>query len=75
MSFNITPPPSEMDRKDEVLAKAYKNLIYFGRAFLPNDFLKKSESAPFHYEMGQKMIDTKPELGYVILYQEVMVNL
>ena len=60
MSFNITPPPSEMDRRDEVLAKAYKNLIYFGRAFLPNDFLKKSESAPFHYEMGQKMIDTKP---------------
>ena len=60
MSFNITPPPSEMDKRDEVLAKAYSNLIYFGRAFLPNDFLKKSESAPFHYEMGQKMIDTRP---------------
>ena len=52
MTFNITPPPSEMDKRDEVLAKAYSNLIYFGRAFLPNDFLKKSESAPFHYEMG-----------------------
>ena len=60
MSFNITPPPSEMEKRDEVLAKAYSNLIYFGRAFLPNDFLKKSESAPFHYEMGKKMIDTAP---------------
>ena len=43
-TFNITPPPSEMEKRDEVLAKAYTNLIYFGRAFLPNDFLKKSES-------------------------------
>ena len=59
-SFNITPPPSEMEKRDEVLAKAYTNLIYFGRAFLPNDFLKKSESAPFHYEMAEKMIDTAP---------------
>ena len=59
-SFNITPPPSEMEKRDEVLAKAYSNLIYFGRAFLPNDFLKKSESAPFHYEMAKKMIDTAP---------------
>ena len=58
--FNIIPPPSEMEKKDAVLAKAYTNLIYFGRAFLPNDFLKKSESAPFHYEMAEKMIDTKP---------------
>ena len=24
MTFNITPPPSEMDKRDEVLAKAYK---------------------------------------------------
>ena len=49
-----------MEKRDEVLAKAYSNLIYFGRAFLPNDFLKKSESAPFHYEMAKKMIDTAP---------------
>ena len=40
-SFNINPSPEEMARKDEVLYKAYNDLVYFGRAFLPNDFLNK----------------------------------
>ena len=43
-----------------VLQNAFNDLIYFGRAFLPRDFLNKSQSAPFHYEMAKKMIDTKP---------------
>ena len=59
-NFNITPSPSEMKERDDVLLNSFNNLIYFGRAFLPRDFLKKSESAPFHYEMAEKMIDTEP---------------
>ena len=58
--FNITPSPSEMKERDLVLQNAFNDLIYFGRAFLPRDFLNKSQSAPFHYEMANKMIDTKP---------------
>ena len=58
--FNITPSPSEMKERDMVLQNAFNDLIYFGRAFLPRDFLNKSQSAPFHYEMASKMIDTKP---------------
>ena len=41
-NFNINPSPSEMKERDEVLAKSYKSLIYFGRALLPNDVLKKT---------------------------------
>ena len=43
-TFNIIPPASEMSEKDEVLAKCYNDLLFFGRAFLPNDFLNKSAS-------------------------------
>ena len=50
--FNITPSPSEMKERDLVLQNAFNDLIYFGRAFLPRDFLNKSQSAPFHYEMA-----------------------
>jgi len=49
-----------VDTKDEVLSKSYNDLIYFGRAFLPKDFLNKSSSPPFHYEVGTKLISTKP---------------
>ena len=58
--FNITPSPSDMKERDEILQNSYNNLIYFGRAFLPNDFLKKSESAPFHYQIAKELITTKP---------------
>ena len=59
-NFNINPSPSDMKERDDVLLSAFNNLIYFGRAFLPRDFLNKSESAPFHYDMAKKMIDMKP---------------
>ena len=49
-----------MKKRDDVLLQAYNNLIYFGRAFLPNDFLKKSASPPFHSGMAKKMISTDP---------------
>ena len=53
-TFNIIPGPSEMAEKDEVLAKAYNDLLFFGRAFLPNDFLNKSASPPCHYEISKR---------------------
>ena len=59
-NFNINPSPEDMKERDDVLLGAYNNLIYFGRAFLPRDFMNKSESAPFHYAMAEKMIDTRP---------------
>ena len=58
--FNIVSPPSELSEKENVLARSYKDLIYFGRAFLPNDFLNKSQSPFFHYEIAKKLITTKP---------------
>ena len=58
--FNIVPPPSESKINDEVLQKSLKDLIYFGRAFLPKDFLDKSESPKFHYEVSKKLMSTEP---------------
>jgi len=58
--FNIISPPSELTQKDKVLARSYKDLIYFGRAFLPNDFLNKSQSPFFHHEIAKKLITSKP---------------
>ena len=55
--INIIPDVKE---KDEVLARAYSDLLYFGRAFLPADFLNKSSSPKFHEEVGKKLIDTSP---------------
>ena len=46
--------------KELLLHKASKDLILFGKLFLPNDFLHKSESPPFHYDLGKKLISTKP---------------
>jgi phage terminase large subunit-like protein len=59
-NFNINPSPSEMKHADEVLANSYSDLIYFGRAFLPKDFLNKSASPDFHTEVANKLISTKP---------------
>ena len=59
-SFNIIPSPSIMAERDEILKKSYNNLIFFGRAFLPRDFLNKSASPDFHFNVAKKLISTKP---------------
>ena len=51
---------TSLNEKETILSQAYEDLIFFGRAFLPRDFLRKSKSPPFHYEIGQKLISTKP---------------
>ena len=58
--FNIISSPSELSQKEEILSRSLNDLIYFGRAFLPNDFLNKSQSPPFHYDVAEKLITTKP---------------
>ena len=49
-----------VSEKEILLHKASQDLILFGKLFLPNDFLHKSESPPFHYDLGKKLISTKP---------------
>jgi phage terminase large subunit-like protein len=49
-----------LTQKSDILQKAYEDLLFFGRAFLPGDFLKKSESPPFHHAIGQKLTSTQP---------------
>jgi phage terminase large subunit-like protein len=51
---------SDISEKDDVLSKSYNDLLYFGRAFLPQDFLNKSSSPSFHGEISSKLIATKP---------------
>ena len=50
----------QLSDKEKILSRAYTDLIYFGRAFLPNDFLNKSQSPEFHHIIGKKLITTKP---------------
>ena len=59
-NFNINPAPNLMAERDEILAKAYTDLVFFGRAFLPRDFLNKSASPGFHFDVSKKLISTKP---------------
>ena len=51
---------SDLTEKDEVYKAAYNDLIFFGRAFLPNDFLNKSVTPDFHRHVAEKLISTKP---------------
>ena len=37
---------------------ASQDLIAFGQLFLPDDFMKSSP-APFHYEVGKKLLDSE----------------
>jgi len=59
-NFNIVPPPNVMAERDEILSKAYNDLVFFGRAFLPRDFINKSASPNFHFDVSKKLISTKP---------------
>ena len=59
-NFNIISGPTSMAEKDDVLAKAYNNLVFFGRAFLPRDFMNKSSSPSFHFDVAKKLINTDP---------------
>ena len=53
-NFNINS--SGLSEKERVLNLVSKDLIAFGQLFLPEDFMK-STPAPFHYEVGNKLLD------------------
>ena len=52
--------------KDEVLYIASQNLINFGQLFLPDDF-NKSKPAPFHYEVGDALLNNSIRKLCVVL--------
>ena len=55
-----------ISKNEEILQKAYKDLIVFGRLFSPQDFLA-SESPPFHHEVGRLLLDKNiQQLGLVL---------
>ena len=58
--FNIIPPESVLAQRDDVMKRSYNDLVFFGKAFLPNDFLNKSKSPDFHHTIAQKLISTRP---------------
>ena len=46
----------DVSKNEEVLHKAYNDLIVFGKLFSPQDFLA-SESPQFHYDVGRHLIN------------------
>lgn len=52
--FNINS--NNLSEKERVLNLVSKDLVAFGQLFLPDDFMKSS-AAPFHYEVGNKLLD------------------
>ena len=55
-----------IEELEEQLELAYKDLIAFGKLFLPDDFMR-SETPPFHYEMADAIDDLSvKQLGIVL---------
>ena len=53
-----------VDEAEKVLELARTDLIAFGKLFLPGDF-GKSESPPFHYEIGDALLEVVAKLNYL----------
>jgi len=45
-----------VSREEALLKEAFNDVIAFGKLFLPEDFMR-SETAPFHYELANKIDD------------------
>ena len=45
-----------VSKAEETLMLAQKDLIAFGKLFLPDDFMR-SETPPFHYEVADALMD------------------
>ena len=45
-----------VSKEEEALQLAYKDLIAFGKLFLPDDFMR-SETPPFHYQVADMIND------------------
>ena len=55
-----------VSESEEALKLAYKDLIAFGKLFLPDDFMR-SETPPFHYEMADYIDDLKTKQLAIVL--------
>ena len=56
----------DIGKNEELLAKAYDDLIIFGKLFSPQDFLA-SATPDFHVEVGKLLLDKKiQQLGLVL---------
>ena len=45
-----------VSKEEELLKRAFNDVISFGKLFLPEDFMR-SETPPFHYELADKIDD------------------
>mgnify|MGYP003110262598 FL=1 len=55
-----------VSKANEALALAKKDLIAFGKLFLPDDF-RRSETPPFHYELADTISDLEQRQVAIIL--------
>ncbi len=55
-----------VSEQEEALELAKKDLIAFGKLFLPDDFLR-SETPPFHYEIADTITDIEKKQTAIIL--------
>ena len=55
-----------IDKAEETLQLAYKDLIAFGKLFLPADFMR-SETPAFHFEMADAIDDLTVKQLAIIL--------
>ena len=53
---NININMHNVGKEEEALRLAYKDLVAFGKLFLPDDFMR-SETPPFHYTVADKIND------------------
>ena len=54
-----------VSKAEEALQLAYKDLISFGKLFLPDDFMR-SETPFFHYEIGDAIDDKNVKQEYIL---------
>ena len=55
-----------VSKQEEALELAKKDLIAFGKLFLPDDYMR-SETPPFHYEIADTITDTEKRQTAIIL--------
>ena len=55
-----------VSKQEEALELAKKDLIAFGKLFLPDDFMR-SETPPFHYEIADAITDKENRHVAIIL--------
>ena len=57
---------NDVSKAEEALHLASKDMIAFGKLFLPDDFLR-SETPPFHYEIADALTDMENKQTAIIL--------